>query len=107
MELAVALGDGREVGRVQLGGGHLAALEQAHRLLGGEAERVDHARPACAARCEHRAVTTPCHRHRRRDRAGRTLALAGVQPPGSGHGRRGSSHGGLSAPSRNGDAAKV
>ena len=44
MELAVAGLRGGEVGRVQLGSGELAALEQPARLFGGQAQRVDHGR---------------------------------------------------------------
>ena len=45
VQLAVALCRGGDVGGVELGGRDLAALDQAERVLGGEAERVDHAEP--------------------------------------------------------------
>ena len=49
MELLVASVDHLAVCGPQLGTGHLAALEQALRLLGGEPERVDHADDSSAA----------------------------------------------------------
>ena len=42
MELAVALADRLEVGGVELGGGDLAALDEADRVLRGQSQRVDH-----------------------------------------------------------------
>ncbi len=41
MELAVPLSDRVEVRRVELGGGDVSPLDEADRLLGGQAERVD------------------------------------------------------------------
>ena len=43
MQLAVPLGDGVEVGAMELGAGDLLALEQAERVLDRQSERVDHA----------------------------------------------------------------
>jgi hypothetical protein len=43
VELRVALGDRLQVRGVELRGGHLAALDERDRVLGGESERVDHA----------------------------------------------------------------
>ncbi len=44
MQFAVSLTDGVEVGAVQLGARGLAALDDAHRLFGCQAQRVGHAR---------------------------------------------------------------
>ena len=48
VQLRIALIDRRAVGAVQLGGGDLAAFQHSGRLLGGEAKRLDHARPSRA-----------------------------------------------------------
>ena len=41
MDLAVTLGDRIQIGAMQLLGARLAALDQARRLLGGQAQRID------------------------------------------------------------------
>src|SRR5439155_4068301 len=46
VQLAVPLADRVEVGAPELLRGELAPLEQPERLLGGEAQRVDHAAPS-------------------------------------------------------------